>query len=61
MAIVYGLKVNLSVAMVGMMNHTGIKVAFGSEGHSHDVNTTRTSEVVECQPTAPKGNVTVRI
>lgn len=25
MAIVYGLKVNLSVAMVGMLNHTGIK------------------------------------
>lgn len=27
MAIVYGLKVNLSVAMVGMLNHSAIKAA----------------------------------
>lgn len=31
MAIVYGLKVNLSVAMVGMLNHTAIKMAAREE------------------------------
>lgn len=32
MAIVYGLKVNLSVAMVGMLNHTALAL----EGSHHD-------------------------
>lgn len=31
MAIAYGLKVNLSVAMVGMLNHTALKAASGQE------------------------------
>lgn len=29
MAIIYGLKVNLSVAMVAMLNHTALKLASG--------------------------------
>lgn len=32
MAIIYGLKVNLSVAMVAMLNHTEL-----NKGHSHPV------------------------
>ncbi|EDW77776.1 uncharacterized protein Dwil_GK24669 [Drosophila willistoni] len=35
MAIVYGLKVNLSVAMVAMVNHTAIKAANVDLGHGH--------------------------
>lgn len=34
MAIVYGLKVNLSVAMVAMLNHTAIKLA-SDGGHTN--------------------------
>ncbi|VVC88688.1 unnamed protein product [Leptidea sinapis] len=50
MAIVYGLKVNLSVAMVGMLNHTAIKMsAHGSlEQHQQAAPTAE----VECQPTS---------
>lgn len=35
MAIVYGLKVNLSVAMVAMLNHTAIKLANSDVGFEH--------------------------
>ncbi|XP_038222637.1 sialin [Zerene cesonia] len=45
MAIVYGLKVNLSVAMVGMLNHTAIKLAAPEETGHQNVTT-------ECQPTS---------
>ncbi|CAG9564942.1 unnamed protein product [Danaus chrysippus] len=45
MAIVYGLKVNLSVAMVGMLNHTAIK---STEHHDAELNSTISD--VECQP-----------
>lgn len=45
MAIVYGLKVNLSVAMVGMVNHTANRhVSTSHTGANH------TSDL-ECQPT----------
>ncbi|XP_026321609.1 sialin [Hyposmocoma kahamanoa] len=39
MAIIYGLKVNLSVAIVGMLNHTAIKMA-AVINDTHDVNKT---------------------
>ncbi|CAG4951531.1 unnamed protein product [Colias eurytheme] len=45
MAIVYGLKVNLSVAMVGMLNHTAIKLDEPEESVHENVST-------ECQPTS---------
>lgn len=35
MAIIYGLKVNLSVAMVAMLNHTALKLASGGSGVDH--------------------------
>lgn len=43
MAIVYGLKVNLSVAMVAMLNHTAISRASGSP--EHDVHMTSLANV----------------
>ncbi|CAK1555911.1 unnamed protein product [Leptosia nina] len=49
MAIVYGLKVNLSVAMVGMLNHTAIKLAAHDEPHL--AASAQPSEL-ECQPTS---------
>lgn len=54
MAIVYGLKVNLSVAMVGMLNHTAIKL------ESHDNATTNNAEA-ECQATGGASNAKVSI
>ncbi|XP_047522042.1 sialin [Pieris napi] len=48
MAIVYGLKVNLSVAMVGMLNHTAIKQAAHDEPHE----TASQPSELECQPTS---------
>ncbi|KAG6464276.1 hypothetical protein O3G_MSEX014403 [Manduca sexta] len=54
MAIVYGLKVNLSVAMVGMLNHTGIKLmeSHGSPLETVVDNVTAVvSGDVECEPT----------
>lgn len=33
MAIIYGLKVNLSVAMVGMLNHTALELAARNSSH----------------------------
>ncbi|KAJ0174786.1 hypothetical protein K1T71_009894 [Dendrolimus kikuchii] len=45
MAIVYGLKVNLSVALVGMVNHTANRHALNK-----DAGTNHTSDL-ECQPT----------
>ncbi|XP_075980458.1 sialin-like [Anticarsia gemmatalis] len=43
MAIVYGLKVNLSVAMVGMLNHTALG--------RHQENTSKPAAPEECMPT----------
>lgn len=53
MAIIYGLKVNLSVAMVGMLNHTALSME-GSHG-SHDTSSNMTyvsaPELEECGDT----------
>lgn len=49
MAIVYGLKVNLSVAMVGMLNHTAIKLNL--EHTDVENMTSATTGDVECEPT----------
>lgn len=48
MAIIYGLKVNLSVAMVAMVNHTAIRL---QNPHAHDdpAQSTDFSLVEECQ------------
>lgn len=43
MAIIYGLKVNLSVAMVGMLNHTALKPA--ADQDTSLKNTTEESNV----------------
>lgn len=40
MAIVYGLKVNLSVAMVAMLNHTALKAASDSHHSTPKLDTT---------------------
>ncbi|XP_030383144.1 sialin-like [Scaptodrosophila lebanonensis] len=56
MAIVYGLKVNLSVAMVAMLNHTAIRIS-GSGGDNDTKNAA--SDVEECYPPGGASNVTV--
>lgn len=56
MAIVYGLKVNLSVAMVGMLNHTAIKMHVVHSSHD-DVD--HGEPVEECVATSGSGNATV--
>lgn len=38
MAIIYGLKVNLSVAIVAMVNHTAIKAMSAAEHLEHDID-----------------------
>ncbi|XP_045451418.1 sialin [Melitaea cinxia] len=53
MAIVYGLKVNLSVAMVGMLNHTAIHHAVHNV--KDEDNLTVSTGEIECAPT---GNMT---
>lgn len=53
MAIVYGLKVNLSVAMVGMLNHTAIHDAV--HNMNDEDNLTVSTGELECAPT---GNMT---
>lgn len=54
MAIIYGLKVNLSVAMVAMLNHTA--VGHGSHGGGgHNDN----SEA--CQPPGGSSNTTINV
>lgn len=56
MAIIYGLKVNLSVAMVAMVNHTAIKsLASDSDNHGGHVTLTNiTRNVEECEAELPK-------
>ncbi|CAH2233463.1 jg7902 [Pararge aegeria aegeria] len=54
MAIVYGLKVNLSVALVGMLNHTAIKMNEQKSDHgSHNVTV---HAEVECEPPTSSGH-----
>lgn len=45
MAIIYGLKVNLSVAMVAMVNHTAVKLSssHGAENHGNTLSTFNTT------------------
>lgn len=53
MAIIYGLKVNLSVAMVAMLNHTGLAEMAGKSGIHQAVSSepvceaTNSSETME--------------
>lgn len=66
MAIVYGLKVNLSVAMVAMVNHTAIKAhgdGGGHGGHGSVIlsNASQVSLVEECNPPGGASNVTAKV
>ncbi|XP_068140432.1 sialin-like [Drosophila tropicalis] len=66
MAIVYGLKVNLSVAMVAMVNHTAIKAANLDLEHGHlqlNVSTLAPTEDLpeECLPPGGPTNVTAKV
>lgn len=57
MAIVYGLKVNLSVAMVGMLNHTALELS------AHDARNIENSTIVtdvDCEPAGSSTVVQVR-
>ncbi|KAI8439222.1 hypothetical protein MSG28_013063 [Choristoneura fumiferana] len=56
MAIVYGLKVNLSVAMVGMLNHTAIKAMEKNSSSLHAA--VNESVVEECTPTGGNSTTT---
>jgi len=51
MAIIYGLKVNLSVAMVAMVNHTAVRLQnpHVSDDHGSNLNTTMLSLIEECE------------
>ena len=49
MAIIYGLKVNLSVAMVAMVNHTSIKLSgAGGDGHGPSITLANYTNPEEC-------------
>ncbi|XP_017854045.1 sialin [Drosophila busckii] len=61
MAIVYGLKVNLSVAMVAMVNHTATHRR-QEENMSHMMtNVTSVNLVQECSPPGGASNVTAKV
>ncbi|XP_052751138.1 sialin isoform X1 [Galleria mellonella] len=62
MAIVYGLKVNLSVAMVGMVNNSAIKNIIAASGGSHN-QTNYNAEVgdVECEGSNSEGKATMEL
>lgn len=60
MAIIYGLKVNLSVAMVAMLNHTA--VGHGSHGGDHaSSNSSQQTEYEVCQAPGGETNATTKI
>ncbi|TDG46593.1 hypothetical protein AWZ03_007031 [Drosophila navojoa] len=64
MAIVYGLKVNLSVAMVAMVNHTAIHLMQEKPLDHHTISnlTSSASEEVEvCSPPGGATNVTAKV
>ncbi|XP_064551415.1 sialin-like [Drosophila montana] len=64
MAIVYGLKVNLSVAMVAMVNHTAIHLMQEeSAGHHGIANATASvsNPVEQCSPPGGATNVTAKV
>jgi ACS family sodium-dependent inorganic phosphate cotransporter len=55
MAIIYGLKVNLSVAMVAMVNQTAIKsMGHGGDDHGSSMMLNVTSTIEECEADPPK-------
>lgn len=56
MAIIYGLKVNLSVAMVAMLNHTAISSHGSGALHSPESEQNATSE-----PVCSMGNSTEKV
>lgn len=61
MAIVYGLKVNLSVAMVAMVNHAEVhRLQLLHSNHSILSNVTTTETVEECTPPGGAQNVTTK-
>lgn len=49
MAIIYGLKVNLSVAMVAMLNHTALAIA-GASAHGHVSSSNVTLSIPDAEP-----------
>lgn len=49
MAIIYGLKVNLSVAMVAMVNQTAIKATGGGDPHAPSVTLSNYTNPEECE------------
>lgn len=49
MAIIYGLKVNLSVAMVAMVNQTAIKATGGGDPHGPSVTLSNYTNPEECE------------
>lgn len=49
MAIIYGLKVNLSVAMVAMVNQTAIKATGGGDPHAPSVTLSNFTNPEECE------------
>jgi hypothetical protein len=54
MAIIYGLKVNLSVAMVAMTNHTGVSLLKAAEQHNdHSFGLSNITRE-ECEADLPK-------
>ncbi|XP_011207827.1 sialin [Bactrocera dorsalis] len=57
MAIIYGLKVNLSVAMVAMLNHTAIEAGHSVAGEVHNMSFSSTPQVEVCEKPG-NGNVT---
>lgn len=60
MAIIYGLKVNLSVSMVAMLNHTA--VGHGSHGGEHGDNASSAeSEYEICEAPGGSSNTTTKI
>lgn len=50
MAIIYGLKVNLSVAMVAMVNQTAIKAMGGVDPHESSATAPTNIEECEAEP-----------
>lgn len=57
MAIIYGLKVNLSVAMVAMVNHTAVRLQHEAEsnGTSHSSVTFEAREECEAENRSSSG------
>ncbi|EDW03320.1 sialin [Drosophila grimshawi] len=62
MAIVYGLKVNLSVAMVAMVNHTAIHMHQEKGSGNHNLlNATKIVDIETCSPPGDASNVAPKV